>query len=181
LYGISGTTTDINVEIGTQKKGEWPMSSPVIPWIVKLKTERDTQRLKDETKSTTADLAECIVSAFAPEFVRSLMRELQLVSDALPEIGCIGIFGAVRIAPNEEHCRLHITSVGPLVRFTYTDLFWTIGSHTIRCFTFEGRAFELGFRVSGDRLYLTDDWIRLLNPAESAERIAKPMAERVLG
>lgn len=150
-----------------------------IPWLSQMMGEREMVVAQAKIDAAEKFRAESTLRLSAPAYMKVLYQELQAVSDNLPQYGLAGVFSADKIPPNQDHCHLYISPTEPVLRSTYVDLYWTVGSATIRCHTFEGTAYQLHFRLYDGELYLTDDWISLLNPKDAAKCIAKPMVERM--
>jgi hypothetical protein len=150
-----------------------------VPWLSQMMRERDTVVAQAKIDAAEKFEAESTLRSSAPVYMKALYQELQTVADNLPQYGVAGVFSMDNIPPNQEHCHLYISPTEPVLRSTYVDLYWTVGSATIRCHTFEGTAYQLHFRIYDGELYLTNDWISLLDAKEAAKCIAKPMVEKM--
>jgi hypothetical protein len=150
-----------------------------VPWLSQMMAKRDATLAQTRIDATENDKAEHTLRSGSPAYMKALYQELREVSGNLPQYGLAGVFSTDKIPPNQEHCHLYISPTEPILRSTYVDLYWTVGSSVVRCHTYEGTAYQLHFRVYEGKLYLTDDWISLLDPKDAAKCIAKPMIERM--
>jgi hypothetical protein len=150
-----------------------------VPWLSQIMATRDATAARVRIDAAENDKAEHTLRSDSPAYMKALYQELQAVADNLPQYGLVGVLSTDKIPPNQEHCHLYVSPTKPVLRSTYVDLYWTIGSSVIRCHTYEGTAYQLHFRLYEGNLYLTDDWISLLDPADAAKCIAKPMIERM--
>lgn len=149
-------------------------------WVSDLAAQDERARTESELDAAESIAASRLVDAEIPEFMRQFLRELSTYTETLRtiQIRCnVSDFSD----EHETRCRVEVALAEALSpRFTHTNIFHSIGAHTVRCLTLGGNAFKLHFSTypKGNTIGLVSDTILSVMDAEKAAKfIVEPMVD----
>src|ERR1700740_2124604 len=100
------------------------MTDSLVPdWIKSIKQQQNQEAARAEAAAKEQLLIAKTIQADGPEFWKSLIKELRINTDRLPEIGIRAELS--ELAPGrEDGYQIRLTKVGAFPAQTYTNVFY---------------------------------------------------------
>jgi hypothetical protein len=151
-------------------------------WIKLKKSQIELAVAKSEAATQRAIATSLRIDAEWPEFLRQLLLELTVNTDALPEIGVRGRTSNLTSPEGGEvRYRVEVAERGSLPGMTHTDLFYMPSDSRIRCRTMEGDTFDFTFCIlpTNKIAVMPYDEFVPVNAKKMAETIVEKMVETI--
>ncbi len=131
------------------------MENGLIPdWVTRMEAEDVAKANAANAERQQKRVVRLLIAAKGPEFVQNLFRELDInarsLKDGLRQFLLQGSVDSSGDPRHEQRCRVSVWGQSFDPQQTYTDVIYTVGDPAIHCYTREGTAFKLPFRIYGE-------------------------------
>jgi hypothetical protein len=150
-------------------------------WIEQRQLEQEKDKAAKQAETDRALFAAHVLQKEAPQFWTELMGILRSTVSRLDSIGVRGTVSDTSTSI-ENACQVAVSVTNALFpQTTHTNLFYRNGDRHIRCHPVDVPAYNFEFQVSETRGMgvVPSDGHAHLDPARAAERIVRPMVERI--
>jgi hypothetical protein len=150
-------------------------------WIEQKKIEQDRTKESAQAEIDRALFAAHVLQKEAPAFWSELTSALRSTVSRLEDIGVRGTVSDTS-TNIENACQIAVSLTNGLYpQMTHTNVFYRNGDLQIRCTPLDVSPYTLAFQVSETRGIgvVPSDGHTQLNVAGAAERIVRPMVERI--